>query len=216
MFTMSPQSLSGWNSDGHFTLSAAFCIVLHSRRKPQPGLDPGTEYLLLPACQSAFTRPVAFPKERKPSPPCEGVITAAGRMRRSAEQATAEPAYSAYVKAASLSHAAAAGVVASHNCRSQPQLRILLRSVAVSAVAWRSVGTSAEVMGLPSTLGSPGWMSPAPLEPVISGVHGHISGDASDARDLALWTGRLTYASREIMRTRRCPHQLRMPAIRSR
>jgi hypothetical protein len=122
---------------------------------------------------------------------CRGVIAAAERLRRSARVTAARAAWSPEISAASLRHAAAASTVASHNCSvllgslgGQPGLAGSGDAAARFADAGEAAGRARD-----------SWLRAArTLDQMTSDMPGHLAQDADDARDLALWTGRLAYA----------------------
>lgn len=122
---------------------------------------------------------------------CDGVVNAAERLRHSASVAAVRTAGSPSLNAESLRYAAAASVAASHNCA------VLLRTLASSPAAPRSGDDQARFAEAAKAAGQArdSWLRVArALDLVTSDMRAHVSADASDARELALWTGRLAYA----------------------
>lgn len=117
---------------------------------------------------------------------CEGVIAAAERLRHSARQAARLTARSPGLNVESLRHAAAASVVISHNC-----------AVLLHVLANERTDRTAESMDRAAKTTERSrdrWLATARhLDQVTSDMRGYIAADATDARDLALWTGRLAY-----------------------
>jgi hypothetical protein len=125
---------------------------------------------------------------------CDGVITVAERLRHSARQATLRPGNSPDLNVESLRHAAAAAVATSHHCAQ------LLKALACTPEAFGPVQPTAELdlAAEAAAQARDSWYCVArALDGVSSDMTGHITADTIDTRDLALWTGRLTYANRD-------------------
>jgi hypothetical protein len=123
---------------------------------------------------------------------CDGIIIAAERLRHSARQATMRPGNSPDLNVESLRHAAAAAVATSHHCAQ------LLKALACTPEAFGPVQPTTELdqAAEAAAQARDSWyrISRA-LDGVTSDMTGHITADTIDTRDLALWTGRLTYAN---------------------
>ena len=124
---------------------------------------------------------------------CEGVIMTAERVRHLAWlSAQAEP-WSPDLNAASLRRIAQASTVTSHNCH------IMLRTLAdrmtetAAAPAWIDV-SAADAAGRARDT----WLRAArAVSQITTDTRGHPSALATEASDMALWTGRLAYAEPE-------------------
>jgi hypothetical protein len=127
---------------------------------------------------------------------CQGVITAAERLGHSAGLAAGRAGWSPHVSAESLRHAAAAGVATSHHCS------VLLDALANrfravdSREAWALPGFQVAMTEASAAAGHARdeWLRVArTLDQLTSDMPGHEELEGADARDLALWTGRLAY-----------------------
>jgi hypothetical protein len=133
---------------------------------------------------------------------CQGAITAAERLRHSARLAAGRDGWSHHVSVESLRSTAAFGVATSHHC-----------SVLLGALASRfhavDIGEPRALPGMPVAMteasaaaarARDGWLRVArTLDQLTSDMPGREESEGSDARDLALWTGRLAYADPQWM-----------------
>jgi hypothetical protein len=128
---------------------------------------------------------------------CKGVTTAAERLRHSATLAARRSGWSPQMSSESLRHAAAAGVATSHHCS------VLLGTLATrfhavdSLEAWELPGIPVATTEASAAAGRArdGWLRVArTLDLLTSDMPAHGELEGADARDLALWTGRLAYA----------------------
>jgi hypothetical protein len=119
---------------------------------------------------------------------CEGVIATAERLRHLAWHAAQQPPRSPGLTVTSARQAAETSTVSSHNCA------LIARALAGSHGA--SPGISADLAAAADTARQAGgsWYQIArALRQVTTDTRGHLSPAAAEARDLALWTGRLAY-----------------------
>jgi hypothetical protein len=122
---------------------------------------------------------------------CNGVIVAAERLRQSSRLAAERNFRSPDLNIESLRCAAAASTAATQNCT------IVLNALGEAPGIAQPHETRAELAQAIGTAirARDSWLSVAhALGEFTSDVPGHISAEAADAHDLALWTGRLAYA----------------------
>jgi hypothetical protein len=116
------------------------------------------------------------------------VIATAERLRHLAWQAAQQPPGSRGLTVTSARQAAETSTVTSHNCA--------IMASSLAAHTSTSPGTSADLTATAHTArqASSSWYQIArALRQVTTGTRGHLSPAAAEARDLALWTGRLAY-----------------------
>lgn len=143
---------------------------------------------LIRAIPVNITPPRRPPDGTEPLPAlCAGVISAAERLRHAARRAAARTARSPALNAESLRHAAAASVVTSHNCAAV--LRVL------ASEHTDRTADSMDRAAKAAELSRNRWLAAArQLDQITSDMRGYLAAEAADARDLALWTGRLAHA----------------------
>jgi hypothetical protein len=153
---------------------------------------PAADRELVHAIPARVLPPRRLPDGTEPVPAlCDGVITTAERARHAAWLAARLEPRSPAISITSWRKIATASTVTSHHCH------ILLEALAArasqhdqhqaSAALARAAADAATARG--------SWLQAADaFAPVTTDVRWHISPAAADARDLALWTGRLTYA----------------------
>jgi hypothetical protein len=153
---------------------------------------PAADRKLLRAVPASMLPPRRQPAaEQEVRQLCAGVIVAAQRARRAAWTAARQPA--AAVTISSLRHVASASTVTSHHCE------LLLRAAAVRAGKHISEGRTSQDMTQAADLAGrarAGWLNVARYLDHVTTIEPRaaISPAASEATDLALWTGRLAYA----------------------
>jgi hypothetical protein len=193
------QDLAG--ACGYLRLAAGAIAAAH-RQDPVLADDQA----LLRAIPSAIPPPRRLPKQQDSvTALCQGIVVAAERLRLSAVVAARKTWSSPDLSADSLRQAAAAAVVTSHNC----------------AVLFRTLGEHGEEMDAetgPAGSAEDTWSLFGPkvalseadraagaardrwlrvcrtLDSVTTEMRDQMSPPVADARDLALWTGRLAYA----------------------
>jgi hypothetical protein len=119
---------------------------------------------------------------------CDGVITAAERLRQSARLSAERNFRSPDLNVESLRRAAVASTAATHNCA------IILAALAEAPVAAQPDETAAEMTQAIDSIkqARSAWLRVAlALSQFTSDMPSRISAEAADAHDLALWTGRL-------------------------
>jgi hypothetical protein len=153
---------------------------------------PATDRELVHAIPARALPPRRLPDGSEPVPVlCDAVITTAERAGHAAWLAARLEPRSPVISITSWRKIATASTVTSHHCH------ILLEALAArasqhghhqaSAALARAAADAATARGR--------WLQAADaFAPVTTDVRWHISPAAADARDLALWTGRLTYA----------------------
>jgi hypothetical protein len=122
---------------------------------------------------------------------CDGVITAAERLRQSVRLAAERKFSAPDLNVESLRRAAAASTTVTHNCAK------ILAALAEDSTAAQPDAIAAEMTeAVASTKQARGaWLRVAlALNHFTSDVPGRISTEAADAHDLALWSGRLAHA----------------------
>jgi hypothetical protein len=125
---------------------------------------------------------------------CQGVIDSAERVRMAARIAVPQASWSPRLTVDSFRQAAACGTVISHHCET------LLRSMAVRAAQHGSGAVSARLLDSADLAAHArtAWLHVARgWERITTDTRGSISPTAAESADLALWTGRLVYASPE-------------------
>jgi len=125
---------------------------------------------------------------------CEAVTGCAQRARHAAWITAAQATWSPGTSETSLRRVAAASTLTSHHCE------VLLRSLAARPAAPGEPSHSVELLRAADAAGRAraGWLHVAKaLDQVTTDTPGYLSQSADEARHLALWTGRLAYASPE-------------------
>jgi hypothetical protein len=142
----------------------------------------------------------ALPARRRPSGAetvtglCHGIADSAERVRHAGRIAVPQASWSPRLTAESMRQAAACGTVISHHCE------ILLRSMAARAAQHGSGVVSARLLDSAGAAAHARttWLHTARAwERITTDTRGSVSPAAAEAADLALWTGRLVYASPE-------------------
>ena len=139
------------------------------------------------------TIPVSvLPPYRQPEPDesvqdlCQGIREAGERLRRASWASARDAVWSPWSTVTALRIVAAANTVTSHNSQA------VLQTLATSCSGSRAAGllTAAEAAGTARTA----WLATAhALKSVTTDSRHNISAEATEARNLALWTGRLIY-----------------------
>jgi hypothetical protein len=154
--------------------------------------------------------PSVPPPRRLPAPAesvaglAKGVINSAERVRHLAWKSGQQPASSPELTVNSLRRIAATSTLTSHHCE------ILLRALAGRGPGEHAAGLlqAAEAAGRTRQ----GWLHVAhALDRVTTETRLHLSPDAVESGDLALWTGRLAYADPEWTLASGPAHQPRAP-----
>ena len=175
------------------------------RREPVPGSD----LELLRAIP-----PRMPPPRRLPAPAetvaglCAGVINSAERVRHLAWETSSRRASSPDLTINSLRRVAATSTLTSHHCE------ILLRALAERETAHRPGGHAAGLLQAAEAAGRTRqhWLGVAhALDRVTTDTRLHLSPDAAESGDLALWTGRLAYADPQWTLASGPGHQARPP-----
>ena len=175
------------------------------RREPVPGSD----LELLRAIPPAMP-----PPHRLPAPDetvaglCTGVITTAERVRRLAWETSTRPASSAHLTINSLRRVAATATLTCHH------REILLRALAEHEEGHGSGGHAAGLLQAAEAAGRTRqrWLDVAhALDLVTTDTRLHLSPNAAESGDLALWTGRLAYADPQWTLASGPAHQARSP-----
>lgn len=125
---------------------------------------------------------------------CDAVTGSAQRARHAAWITAAQATWSPGTSETSLRRVAAASTLSSHHCE------VLLRSLAARRSAPGSAGISVELLRAADAAGRARavWLHVARvLDQITTDTPGYTSQSADEARNLALWTGRLAYASPE-------------------
>jgi hypothetical protein len=171
--------------------------ALNSSIRAAHAREPVTaaDTMLLHAIPVNVLPPRRVPEAGDPVPVlCEGVIVSAERVRhlawRSAEQAKWSPGMSA----ASLHQVAAAGTVVSHNCY------VILKSLAARVELTGSGTVGAELLAAADAAERvrDQWREVAgTVDRIATDSRRYVSQAAAEARDLAVWTGRLAYADQD-------------------
>jgi hypothetical protein len=121
---------------------------------------------------------------------CEGVIAIAERLRHLAWHAAQQPPGSPGLTVTSARQAAETSTVTSHNCA------LIAHALAAqtSHSAFPAISADLAVADAAAREASGSWYQIArALRQVTTDTRGHLSPAAAEARDLALWTGRLAY-----------------------
>jgi hypothetical protein len=123
---------------------------------------------------------------------CDGVIATAERARYLAWHATSQAASSPELTITSMRQIAETSMVTSHNCAT------LADTLAVSTPAYATPAARASLAatataGAARQAGRAWYQIARELRQVTTDTRGHISPAATEAHDLALWTGRLAY-----------------------
>ena len=157
----------------------------------------------------------ALPPRQLPGPAdpvgalCEGAIASAERVRHLAWVSAEQASWSPNMTVTSLRRIAGASTVTSHNCA------LLLQSLAART---EHSGFAEISAGLSAAADSAGrardhWLHVArTVGQITTDTRARLSQAASEASDLALWTGRLAYADPEWTPARGPAHQARSPA----
>jgi hypothetical protein len=123
---------------------------------------------------------------------CEGTITTAERLRHLAWDAAERARWSSAMNVTSMYQVAAANTVTSYNSE------VLLRALAVRTAHPQFGQTSAQlyVAADAARRVREAWLGTAhALDDVNTDAEGQVARAAAETRDLALWTGRLSYAN---------------------
>ena len=123
---------------------------------------------------------------------CEGTIDTTRRLRHLAWDAAQDAPWSPGMSAASLQQVAAASTVTSHNCQ------LVLRALAARTSQPGSGPLRAHLTAAAGAArhARQAWLQVAhALDEITTDTPRHQAQPASETRDLALWTGRLAYAS---------------------
>ena len=180
-------------------------VAAAQHREPVPGSD----LELLRAIP-----PRTPPPRRLPAPAdtvaglCTGVISSAERVRHLAWETSSRPASSAGLTISSLRRVAATSTLTSHHCE------ILLHALAEHETAHRPGGAAAVLLQAAEAAGRTRqqWLDVAhALDRVTTDTRLHLSPDADESGDLALWTGRLAYADPQWTLASGPAHQTRPP-----
>jgi hypothetical protein len=155
-----------------------------------------------------------LPSRQLPSPAasvgalCEGVIASAERVRHLAWVSAEQACWSPNMTVTSLRRVAGANTVTSHNCA------LVLQSLAARIEHSGSAEISARLFAAADNAGRARdhWLHVArAIGQVTTDTRRHVSQAASEASDLALWTGRLAYADPEWTPARGPAHEARPP-----
>jgi hypothetical protein len=164
-------------------------IEAAGQRQPVPAAD--RDLLAAIPVYAVPVRPALATAETVPGL-CDGVITTAERLRHFAWQAGQQPPWSPGLTVTSLRQVAEASTVTSHHCA------LLAKTLAASAAAqgaWPAAAADLTASATAARRARGAWYQAArALRPITTDTHGHLSEAAAEARDLAWWTGRLTYA----------------------
>jgi hypothetical protein len=167
------------------------CVAAAERGEPVPGSD----LELLRAIPPSMTPPRCLPAPAESvAGLCTGVINSAERVRHLAWETSTRRASSPDLTINSLRRIAATSTLTSHHCE------ILLRSLAERETAHRPGDHAARLLQAAEAAGRTRqrWLDVAhALDRVTTDTSLHLSPDAAESGDLALWTGRLAYADPE-------------------
>jgi hypothetical protein len=166
-------------------------VAAAQRREPVPGSD--VELLRAIPPRTPAPRRLPAPAETVAGL-CTGVITSAERVRQLAWETSSRPASSPHLTINSLRRVAATSTLTSHHCE------ILLRALAEHHTRRAPGDQAAGLLQAAEAAGSTRqrWLDVAhALDRVTTDTRLHLSPDAAESSDLALWTGRLTYADPE-------------------
>lgn len=168
--------------------------VLHAsvqraqEREPVPGADTQLLYAV-PANSMPARR---LPEAGDPvAVLCEGAVASAERVRQLAWGAAERAVWSPGMSVTSLHQVAAASTVSSHNCE------VVLKTLAARTAEAEFGRVSADLYAAAAAArrARDCWFQVAKaVNRVTTDTRGHVSQAAAEARDLALWTGRLAYA----------------------
>jgi hypothetical protein len=123
---------------------------------------------------------------------CEGVTGSAQRARHATWIAASQATWSPGTSGTSLRRRAAASMLTGHHCE------VLLRSLAARPAAPGTESHSVELLRAADAAGRAraGWLNVArALDEVTTDTPGYTSPSADETSNLAMWTGRLAYAS---------------------
>jgi len=123
---------------------------------------------------------------------CDAVTGSAQRARHAAWITAAQATWSPGTSETSLRRLSAASTLTSHHCE------VLLRSLAARPAPPGAANHNVELLRAADAAGRAraGWLHVAKtLDQVTTDTPGYLSQSADEARNLALWTGRLAYAS---------------------
>jgi hypothetical protein len=120
---------------------------------------------------------------------CEGVIATAERLRHLAWNAAQQPPGSPGLTVTSARQAAETSTVTSHNCALIART-LTAASHGVSPAIRADLAAAADAA---RQAGGSWYQIARALRQVTTDTRGHLSPAAAEARDLALWTGRLAY-----------------------
>jgi len=121
---------------------------------------------------------------------CAGIISTAERVRHAAPIPPRQPAWDPGLTITSLRQVAATGTATSHHCR------ILLRALAARAsqAGHDQSGPGLLESAAAATQARARWLhAVGAVDQVTTDVRRFVSAEATEAGDLALWTGRLAY-----------------------
>jgi hypothetical protein len=120
---------------------------------------------------------------------CDGVIATAERLRHLAWHAAQQPPGSPGLTVTSARQTAEASTVTSHNC-----VLVARTLAAASHGAYPAISADLAAAADAARQAGGSWYQIArALRQVTTDTRGHLSPAAAEARDLALWTGRLAY-----------------------
>ena len=150
-----------------------------------------SELELLRAIPAAAPPPRRLPTRAEPvAGLCRGVITSAERARHAAWVSGRQPASSLELTVNSLRRVAATSTVTSHHCE------ILLRTLATYVAGHSQADHATELLQAADAARHTreSWLRVAhALDRVTTDTRLHLSPEAAESADLALWTGRLAY-----------------------
>jgi hypothetical protein len=180
-------------------------VAAAQRREPVPGSD--VELLRAIPPRTPAPRRLPAPADTVAGL-CTGVITSAERVRHLAWDTSTQPASSPHLTINSLRRVAATSTLTSHHCE------ILLRALAEHETAHRLGGHAAGLLQAAESVGRTRqrWLDVAyALDRVTTDTRLHLSPDAAESGDLALWTGRLAYADPQWTLASGPSHSVRPP-----
>jgi hypothetical protein len=122
---------------------------------------------------------------------CEGTVDTAKRLRHLAWDAADRASWSPEMSVTSLHQVAAASTVISYNCE------VLLKTLAARTdePGFGPLSAQLSVAAEAARRARQTWLSNAhALDQITTDTRGHLSPGATEARDLALWTGRLAHS----------------------
>jgi hypothetical protein len=154
---------------------------------------PDQHLQLLHAIPASALTPRHLPEPTEPvTRLCQGTIDTAERVRRHAWAAVLRASWSPALTIESLRESAAHAIVTSHNCQ------ILLTTLAVGPQPRQAADLSTPLAEAADAAGQArqAWLqAERAWHGLITDTRGTISRTAREAADLALWTGRLAYAT---------------------